>query len=267
MRIFATLFTFFAALPAFAHEFWIEPESYIIEPNGRIQARLVNGQYFDGASMGFLPDRFAFFRIAYGSRQGNVENRLGARPALDLAPIGEGLYTARYQSLMARIDYDDWDSFQRFADHKDFVDIEARHSARDLPTEGFTEGYWRFAKTLIAVGDGRGTDERAGLATEFVALDNPYTDDLSAGLRVQLYYMDGIRANAQVELFEKAPDGEVTITLHRTNRDGIASLPVQPGHSYLVDAVVLREPTEEQAATQGIQWETLWASLTFAVPE
>jgi hypothetical protein len=56
------------------------------------------------------------------------------------------------------------------------------------------------------------------------------------------------------------------ITLHRTDADGIASLPVK-GFSYLVDAVVLREPTAELAAEAEIAWETLWAALTFGVPE
>jgi hypothetical protein len=56
------------------------------------------------------------------------------------------------------------------------------------------------------------------------------------------------------------------ITLHRTDADGIASLPVKAG-CYLVDAVVLREPTAELAAEAEIAWETLWAALTFGVPE
>ena len=47
-------------------------------------------------------------------------------------------------------------------------------------------------------------------------------------------------------------------------RPCVARLPVRAGYEYLADAVVLRavEPKRETDA----QWQSLWASLTFAVP-
>lgn len=267
MRILAVLITLSFPVPAFAHEFWIEPGDYQISTDGMVQGELVNGEEFEGTRMAFLPQRFTRFTATLGMRGGDVQNRLGARPALDMEPLGEGLHIISYQSRLSTLDYAEWEKFLKFATHKDFADIEAAHDARGLPREGFSEGYWRFAKTLVGVGHGAGNDVRTGLATEFVALDNPYTDDLINGLRVQLYYLDHPRPDAQVELFEKAPDGSVDITLHRTDGDGIATLPVKSGHSYLVDAVVLREPSAELAAQADIDWETLWAALTFAVPE
>ena len=267
MRIFAALLSLTFALPAQSHEFWIEPSDYLIEPDARIQGILVNGEAFEGPTIAFLPQRFTRFTMASGMRQADVDNRLGSSPALDMEPFGDGLHVVSYQSRLATISYSEWAKFLKFADHKDFEDIEARHDARGLPREGFTEGYWRFAKTLVGVGEARGRDFRTGLAVEYVALDNPYTDDLSDGMRVQLYVLDDLKVDGQVELFEKAPDGTVTITLHRTDAEGIAILPVRPGHSYLVDHVYLREPSAELAQTASIEWETLWAALTFAVPE
>lgn len=267
MRILATLFAIAVALPATSHEFWIEPLAYQIAPDGMLQGELVNGQDFDGSKLAYLPQRFSRFSMALGMRQGDVENRIGARPALDIDPMAEGLHVISYQSNMSTIGYSEWEKFLAFAAHKDFQDIEAIHDARGLPRTGFDEGYWRFAKTLIGVGHATGRDFRTGLAVEFVALDNPYTDDLADGLRVQLYYLDDTLPDAQVELFEKAPDGTVDITLHRTDSDGIATLPLKSGHSYLIDHVVLREPSAELEAEAEIAWETLWGALTLAVPE
>ncbi|MCF2870638.1 DUF4198 domain-containing protein [Octadecabacter sp. G9-8] len=267
MRILAALFAFATALPASSHEFWIEPPAYQIEADGIIRGELVNGQEFIGSQLAYLPQRFERFTVASGMRQANVENRLGARPALDIAPLAEGLHAISYQSRLSTISYAEWEKFVNFAEHKDFADYEDLHDARGLPREGFTEGYWRFAKTLVGVGHSAGNDFRTGLATEFVALDNPYTADLTNGLRVQLYFLDDTLADGQVELFEKAPNGTVDITLHRTNEDGIAVLPVKAGHSYLVDHVILREPSAQLAQQADIEWETLWAALTFGVPE
>lgn len=271
MRILTALFALTLALPApsalIAHEFWIEPLAFQIETDGRLQGKLVNGQDFGGVEIAYLPRRFERFTAASGLRQSAVENRLGARPALDMDPLADGLNIISYQSTLSTLTYSEWEKFLKFAAHKDFADIEAVHDGRGLPRTNFDEGYWRYAKALVGVGTGVGRDFRTGLDVEFVALDNPYTDDLSGGLRVQLYYQDAVLPNSQVELFEKAPNGTVQITLHRTDANGIATLPVRAGHTYLADHVVLRAPSAELASSADIVWETLWAALTFGVPE
>ena len=77
---------------------------------------------------------------------------------------------------------------------------------------------------------------------------------------MQLLYQNEPLANAQIEVFDKAPDDNVVITLLRSDAKGEAVIPVTSGHSYLIDAVRLRPATGEAV------WETLWAALTFAVP-
>ncbi len=67
---------------------------------------------------------------------------------------------------------------------------------------------------------------------------------------------------AQVEIFERAPDGVVQSSLAKTDTTGLVQVPVRAQHSYLLNAVVLR-------AVEGdakVVWETLWASMVFAVP-
>lgn len=262
--LFALNLALLPAIPSAAHEFWIEPLDFAVGSDDPLEARLRVGQGFDGVSLSYLTRNFTRFDLAFGEDVTPVEGRLGQNPALDVDEHGEGLAVVLYETTDSSLTYDEWDRFLRFAEHKDFADIEARHTARGLPMTGFVESYSRHAKSLIAVGDGAGADREYGLRTEFVALANPYTDDLSGGFPV-LVLLDGApRADAQVELFDRNADGEVTITLHRTDADGRAVLPVTPGHVYLADAVTLQEvvPSEDSTAV----WHTLWASLTFEVP-
>ena len=271
MRILTIAFALTAALPTpsqiLAHEFWIEPIAYQVDSENKIIGELTNGQEFVGSQLAYLPQRFDRFTVAVGMRQSDVINRLGARPALNIDPLSEGLHVISYQSTLSTLTYSEWSKFLKFSEHKGFNNIEATHQARGLPRDGFDEGYRRFSKALVGVGNSIGSDFRTNLDTEFVALDNPYTDDLGNGMRVQLFYLNYVRGDAQVELFEKAPDGTVDITIHRTNEEGIVTLPVKSGYSYLVDAVVLREPSFELAVKAEIEWETLWAALTFGVPK
>ena len=84
---------------------------------------------------------------------------------------------------------------------------------------------------------------------------------------MRLLYQGGPRADAQIEIFERDARGAVTITTLRTDSAGEARIPVKPGHDYLLDAVVLREPAPDLAAEHDAVWETLWAALTFGVPQ
>ena len=266
MRLLALVLSLFAA-PLAAHEFWIEPIEYQVAADTNLEAHIVNGEEFAGVKLSYLPQRFVNFVLFSGNQSARVEGRPGDMPALQQEPVAEGLNIAAYQANNATVTYENWEKFQRFVDHKDFGDVLGLHEARGLSLDGFKEVYSRHAKALIGVGNSEGSDRRVGLETEIVALTNPYTDDLSNGFSVQVYYRNDLRPNTQVEVFEKSPDSRVNIALYQTNADGIAVFPVKPGHAYMVDAVVLREPSARLAEQSGAVWETLWANLTFAVPE
>ena len=259
------LLLIFAALPALSHELWIEPLEWQVEPGEQLQADLINGQNFEGVRQPYLANRLVLFNLFSENRATRIQNRNGSRPALDTPSHGEGLHVAAYQSTPSTLSYTEWEKFVSFAEHKDLGDVATMHDARGLPRSVFTEAYTRFSKSLIAVGAGEGSDRRVGLETELVALDNPYTATGDT-IRVQLFYQSGVRADEQVEIYDRAPSGAVTVSTVRTNADGIAVIPVAPGHDYMLDAVLLREPTSELADLTKASWETLWANLTFHVP-
>jgi uncharacterized GH25 family protein len=257
---------FLAASPAHAHELWIDPAAYQPAVGDPIVAELFNGENFVGNHLVYLPKFFDRFEIIAANKSAPVKNRLGNRPALNQASLGDGLHVIVFQSKPDTLNYATFEKFKAFAQHKDFADIETRHTARGLPTERFDELYTRFSKSLVGVGGAQGADRRLGLETELVALENPYTDTTTDGVDVQLFYQEAIRADTQIEFFEKAPDGTVRVSLHRTDAQGRATLPVKPGHTYMADAVVLREP-DLRHAKRDAAWETLWANLTFQIPE
>lgn len=247
-----------------AHEFWIHPPAFEVVPGDALVADLIVGTEFQGASNSYLPRNFERFEVISDGEARVVEGRLGDTPALDMGGLPEGLAVVVYESTETRLTWSTWDRFVAFVEHKDLGDIAAMQAARGLDQEDVREGYFRSAKSLVAVGDGDGSDTRVGLRTELVALANPYVDDVRDGLPVQLWLGDTPRANEQVELFEEAPDATITITLHRTDDAGIAMLPVQPGYRYMADAVALE--AIDPVAERDPEWLTYWANLTFGVP-
>lgn len=255
-----------SAAMAKAHEFWLTAEDYTIASEDTLRVGLRIGSEMKGSSLIYLPKDIARFEVIQGDTPRPVEGRMGDNPALVMEGLTEGLAIVVHETMDSTLTYTDFGVFQRFVAHKDFPTALADHAARGLPEKNFRETYRRHAKSLVAVGQGAGADRAVGLAIEIVALANPYTDDLTGGLPV-LVLLDGTpRVDVQVELFQTAPDGTVTITKHRTDAEGKALLPMQPGMEYLVDNVVLRRlPNDDPVA--GPVWHSDWASLTFRTPE
>lgn len=255
-----------STVAAKAHEFWLTAEDYTISAEETLRVGLRVGSEMKGSPLIYLPKDIARFEVIQGDIVRPVEGRMGDSPALVMDGLGDGLAIVVHETTDSTLTYNDFEVFKRFVAHKDFASALADHAARGLPETKFRETYRRHAKSLIAVGAGAGADRAVGLAIEIVALANPYTDDLTQGLPV-LVLLDGApRPDVQVELFQTAPDGMVTITKHRTDGQGKALLPMRPGSEYLVDSVALRRlPNDDPTA--GPVWHTDWASLTFRTPD
>jgi hypothetical protein len=266
-RLTSLLLAFWHANVTFAHEFWIDPLVYQVQSGEPLVANLRNGQNFNGVALAWFENRFTRFEVTMGDETTPVAGRMGDTPALQAVAQGDGLAIVLHETAPSTLTYTEWDKFLAFAAHKDFPNAAADHAAAGWPQDRFIESYTRHAKALVAVGSGAGADRSFGLATEFVALTNPYDPGFDGQMSV-LVTLGGIpRPDAQVEIFGRAPDGSVTVTLTRTNADGRATIAVTPGHSYLFDAVVLRPYAGTGTSDATPVWETLWAALTFAVPE
>ena len=246
-----------------AHEFWIAPKDGQLPMGAPVIADLKVGDGLDGQIHSYNPHNFRRFDIALGETIQPVEGQSGDRPALNMPLTGEGLAIAVHVTRDYDLTYESWDVFKRFTDHKDATWAQDRHKARGFSPVHVRERYSRHAKSLIAIGHGKGADRAFGLEVEFVALGNPYNDDPAAGLNVLLLYQGAPLADAQIELLDQAPDGTVRQRFYRTDNSGQVSVPVTPGHFHLIDHVVMRELNIEGAP----HWESLWASLTFLAPD
>ncbi|WP_432816888.1 DUF4198 domain-containing protein [Sulfitobacter sp. JB4-11] len=255
------------AVPASSHELWIAPLEYQADSGGNLQAHFRNGEGFEGTTLSYFDQRSTRFEMIVNGDTTKLTPRPGDKPAFTL-PDGtpDGLIIVAHETTSSSLTYRDWEKFLKFAAHKDFADAGADHIAAGWPQDKFKESYTRHIKALMTLGDGAGSDQTVGMATEFTALTNPYAPDFDGQMQVALTYQDAPRPDAQVEVFDRAPDDTVTITLHRTDADGRATIPVTPGHEYLFDAVVLRPADNPDADPEQPLWETLWAALTFKVP-
>ena len=150
--------SFVFTLSASAHEFWISPNSYTVAPGQQVEAHIRVGQNFKGSNYSFLPAQFKRFDLVQGDQVAPVQGTVGDRPALNMPVTDEGLLVVVHQTTDSFVTYRDAALFENFVRHKDFAWALDQHAERGLPETGFRERYSRYAKSLIAIGDGAGAD-------------------------------------------------------------------------------------------------------------
>jgi hypothetical protein len=260
-----------------AREFWIAPEAYSWPADSALRADIRLGEDFMGEALGFVPEDTRRFEIITADGAVPVRGHDGDLPALMAADLPEGLAVVVHEATsLPRM----WDVWESFADYALMRGVEQVAEFARTPT--VEEDCVRLAKSLVALGHGRGADALTGLRAEFVALANPYVDDLAGVLPVQ-FHLDGApRGNVPVRVHMRRVDaaavggmGPATVVeTYRTDTNGIVVLPVRPGTQYLVSAVTFEPPratddetddgTDDAGAAR--RWRTLWTSLTFEVP-
>ncbi|MEO0496579.1 MAG: DUF4198 domain-containing protein [Pseudomonadota bacterium] len=254
-----------------AHEFWLQPEQYVVAAGEAAQATIRVGEDFKGNSYSYNPNDFERFDLLVEGELTPLAGQLGDRPAMNVPNPSDGLLVGIHQSDLERLTYREFEKFEAFARLEGQDEVIEAHKARGLAESGFEEVYRRFAKTYVKVGDGAGADQAVGMALELVALTNPYqsgTRDVS----FQLLRDGKPEANAQVAVWSRefgaADDAGNTLkgerVLLRTDEVGRVSIPTIAGREYLASAVLIEEPGPEQLAERAnAVWYSLWASATW----
>lgn len=257
------------ALPASAHDFWIVPSSFRPAVASPLAFRLRVGEYLKGDPVPRDPSQVERFALL-GPGAAGTETPIGAPPGSDPAGfvrMGEaGLYTVVYRSHRTRIDLPP-DKFEEALRREGLEKILDLRKSRGESLKPSTEVFSRCAKALLLVGAPQaaapadtGFDRPVGMPLEILPEKNPY--DLKAGdeIPVRLLYQGKPLAGALV----------IALGLHQTDariaarsgKDGRVRLRLPDAGFWLIKAVHMVPAPPET----GVDWESLWASLTFDLP-
>lgn len=249
-----------------AHEFWIEPASYEVAVGDRIEATLKNGENFKGTTYPFLEELFTRFELVTRDGVAPVAGRRGDNPAMSVKAEQGGLHVAVYESRMYDLTYTKFEKFETFVKSKKLDWVLEAHAAQGMPTDKVKETYYRYPKALVKVGSGAGRDRLMGQPFELVAEINPYSAAAKDGVRVRLYLEGEPHPGADIQIFHFPDGAEEAVKAHAsTDSTGRATIPVFDGGPFLVNATHLRPPRPEGAA-KGAHWESIWATMTYALP-
>jgi uncharacterized GH25 family protein len=254
------------SLHSYAHEFWMEPSDFQPRVGDKVTVDLVIGDNFEGFSSPYTPDEIAAFGMIDAAGTKPIIGRFGDMPAGKFIAAEAGLLLLYHQTTPSYETYTKPEKFTSFAAAKGFADVVAHYKKPQPKNFRLVEKYSRFVKSLIMVGPASGQDQLLGLEMELVALKNPYQQPVSKEFSVAVYESGVPLPRAQVTVFIRHTPRDIEKKIIMADSQGRVHLALLPGRQYLFDSVKLK-PIKDAGSRKNAQWESLWASLTFAVPD
>ena len=250
---------------AAAHDFWIEPASFWPVPGQQVAVRLLVGEHFSGDALG-RPPAVSMHRFVFVEASTNTTVELGGRTGADPAGVfrvaGPGAYIVGFHGKPNAIELPA-DKFNAYLQDEGLESVLALRAERGQLDQPGREIYSRCAKTLVFAGltaqNSRPADRALGFALELIAERQPWLLLNGESLPVRLLYEGRPLAGALVVALHRA-DLNNKLGL-RTDAEGRVFFPLSHDGEWLLKAGHMRPA----AAGSGADWESLWASLSFAI--
>lgn len=266
MRVKIFLGVIFAVLlsaNAFAHEYWLEPETFFLAPNQKAAVRLYvgDGLVKDREERPFQLAKTETFQLVSNFRVQELKTSLadGATPVYNFSAGRAGNYLLAMERNWSYIKLgpQEFEDYLR-EDGLEYV-IAERAKLGESTKEG-RERYGRFIKALLQVGDRRDEtyQKSAGLKLEIMPLENPYAKKVGDRLSFQVLF-DGRPLTGKTVFADNW--GSATQKLV-TDSEGKVTMKIDRGGLWLVRLVFMRRCS---AACGEADWESFWGAFSFGV--
>ena len=249
---------------AAAHDFWIEPGDFRPQAGATIPIGLRVGMEFTGEPVARKPERIEWFASFGPQGRQPIEGAAGAEPAGTLRIAAAGIHLVAYRSLPAFIELGakEFEGYLAEEGLQEIIALRARRGEKGKPGR---ETYSRCAKALLAAGGARagGHDRVLGMPLELVPDTSPYDPDgmKTARMRLRLLLRGQPLRGALVAAVRKTEPKRVLTGW--TDAAGRVTLALDKPGAWLVKSVHMFEPEAGGKA----DWESLWTTLTFEIPD
>lgn len=261
----------FVATAVQAHDFWLQPDRWRIDPPTALDVTLQVGHGPYRQRSPIPASRIVRFEaIAGDGRRADLRGRLHPGASRADATIG----FARPGTYLIALETDDHaESHLPAIRFNDYLTAEGLTPALRLRAQtgrgdaDGSENYRRHAKAIIQVGPVDPRDQThltrpIGLALEIVPERSPFATPRAPTLPVRVYYGGRPLAGALVKLTDLAHDAE-PVEVHRTDENGRAVFTMPGRGGWLVNVIWTRPQPHDRLT----DFETDFSSLSLGLRE
>jgi uncharacterized GH25 family protein len=242
-----------------AHDLWIEPSTFRPAPGATVAVGLRLGQDFAGDPVprsARLIDRFV---VRQGGEDQPIVGLENIDPAGWFRADGQATAVIAYRSHATFVELPAaaFEDYLRQEGLERIIDVRARRGDRAEPGR---EHFYRYAKALLAGKQGSlAATEPMGLAYEIVPDEDPTVGYAAFRGRV-LYQGEPLEGALVVALLRADPSARLAA---RSDARGAFAFVLPRAGVWLIKSVHLVHASMFSRA----DWDSLWASLTFELPE
>lgn len=259
-RVAAFAAVFALALPAAAHDFWIEPSTFRPGVGEDFNVALRVGEHFKGEPVPRDDKKIHRFFVVTTFGESPVPGLPATDPAGFTRVDTPGVAAFGYRSERSSITLEP-EKFEKYLADEGLDAVLAARAKKGEKSKPGREVYSRSAKSVVIVGQRvREFDRRLGLTFEVLVVSDPAKWKPDAPMEFRLLYDDKPLSGALVKAINR-DDPEKTLTV-RSGRNGSASFKLPRKGVWLVEAVHMVPAPKDVDA----DWESVWASLTFEIP-
>lgn len=268
---------FFGSTAALAHEFWLEAPSFRLQPGQTVSVHTFIGADFKGEHWTTKATKIQRL-VRYGPAPADSTSLTPSSPvetdtfrtAFYFRQPGTHVVLLRSTNSFIELPAEQFTAYLR----EEGLDYPLKlRQERDEMAKPGRETYRRCAKTLIQVGDAAvapvASDSACrrvyGLPLELVPEQNPYRLAADKALTVRVLRAGKPAFGAAVHVWQRQPDGlPTTHYTTRANQNGRILLRLSGPGPYLLASVEMG--ISPAKLRDRADWQSTWASLTFAGP-
>ncbi len=252
-----------AACSLAAHDTWLVPKQFVVEPGKPVQVALNTSEAFPTSEAAAAPDRIASFEaVTVGGRVAVAGYRAEGKSLVAEVTPGPGLTLVAAAThprliVLKPEQFDEYTTAERLE-----AIVAARKASGDDKKDG-RERYSKIAKlALCAMGrEGAPPWEPLGLRVEIVPLLNPCYLEKGDRLDVEVLFDGKPLANVWVTGGYEGVHGHEYPVWVRTDAEGRAEIPLDRSGAWFVRVLHMVPSREFEDA----DWQSWFSTLTFEV--
>ncbi len=270
VAVFSIVVAAFAARPAAAHVFWVQPDTFRPAVGASTAVRLVIGDDFPGEQRprdAKKIERFELIGPGPDARSVAVQGSDGANPAGEIATARPGGYAVVFRGTESIITLEP-EQFEEYLREDGLDDALRSRRERGESAAPGREAYSRCAKALLCAGGegaktGNAWSVPAGLAFEIMPASDPCAARTGDSFEFILLRDGRPLAGAKLTALYSA-DGRTHRASARTDAAGRASFTLARPGLWVINAVAM-DRAEGKLRRPDVDWISVWTSLSFDV--